>query len=153
MPLPSGQRAIIAPPLAGHHQRVPSAQFIILTVGHVELGLTLQRGVDAVKVLALFEQEIILADVPGHVSLLGRDLSVGRRGDEPAPGFRDILLVIEWQRLAQPVLQFDGVLRGHFALGMEMLNIFSSCDRSAKRCDERIDKNEFCQVFHDVVLL
>ena len=51
MPLPSGQRAIIAPPLAGRHQRVPSAQFIIQTAGHAELGLTLQRGVDAVEML------------------------------------------------------------------------------------------------------
>jgi hypothetical protein len=75
------------------------------SVVHVEDGLSLQRGVNAVKVLAFFEQEVVLPDVPGHMPLFRHNLAIGRGSDESALGFLDILLVIEGHRLAQPLLQ------------------------------------------------
>ena len=67
---------------------------LIEAVGHVEDCLALQRGIDAIEILAL-EQEFVTTHVPGDVAGLSHDLLVRRRSDEAALGFLKIALIIE----------------------------------------------------------
>ena len=96
-----------------------AGQHFIQAVGHVEDGLALQRGVDAVEILAL-QQEAVAFHVPGHVAGIGHDLLERRHGDQAALGFLEIALVLEGQGLLHPVAQLHGETGCRLAFRVEM---------------------------------
>ena len=101
---------------------VDAGDDLVQAVGHVQDGLALQRGMDAVEVLP-FQQEIVSAHVPGDVPGVGHDLLEARRSDEAAVVLREVVPVREGQRLSQLLLQRHGVPRRRLALWMEVPSI------------------------------
>ena len=82
---------------------------------------SLQRGVDAVEVLAL-SQELIALDIPGHMAGIGLDLHRVRRRDETLLLLLEIPLVGEVHRGPCLLDNFDRVLRRWFAFGVKMFD-------------------------------
>ena len=97
-----------------------TGQHFIETIGHVKHGLPLQRGMNALEILA-FQQEPIAGHVPGDVTGISHDLFVRRRGDEALPGLVEVPLVLEGQRCLDAVAQVNGELRRHLAQRVEVL--------------------------------
>ena len=70
--------------LARHH--------LIEAIGHVQQGLALEGGMNALEILAL-QQPVVAAHVPGHPAIVPQDLSVGRGGHKTPLGLLQIPLV------------------------------------------------------------
>jgi len=86
-------------PDPGHH--------LIEAVIHIEDRLTLQRGVNAVEVLAV-HQEVVPPHVPGDVAGIRHDLGVIRLGYESSVLFLEVPFVIKGQSFALSGLEGFG---------------------------------------------
>ena len=97
----------------------PARHDLVEAVGHVQHRLALQRRMDAVE-LPVLQQEIVARHIPGDVTAVGLDLPVRRRRDEAALRLLEITRVLERQRGADAVVQFDRVFRRRLALRIEV---------------------------------
>ena len=102
------------------------------------------------------QQKLVAAHIPGHMTSLGHNLLVVRGGDKAFFRLFEIAFVLKRQRFAQSVLQFDGELGRHLALGIEVFRRISSNDiptpcgeyRSGNYKKYSHKRNNFMQNFH-----
>ena len=92
----------------------------VQAVTHVQLGHTLQGGMDTRKVLTL-EEEFVPLEIPDHIAFRAQDLPRLRLGDKTLFRLIEIPLVRERQRGAVRLDDLERVLRRRLALGMKML--------------------------------
>ena len=98
---------------------VDARDHLIETVVGGKSGLTKQRGMDAVEVVLLM-QELKPFHVPSDVAGVGPDLQVLHGSDKPPSVLIEVPRVGKRQAGACLLEHIEGVLRGRFALGMEM---------------------------------